>query len=582
MLTVYKKILSYVPKERYLAYIGILLSMLSVVFKVWGYYYLSKFLIEIIVYNNIENAKYYGFCIVGLLIIGITLYGIAGLVTHVLGFRLETNLRKYGIEGLSKASFSFFDTHPSGKTRKIIDDNATDTHMIVAHLIPDNAGAILMPILLLVLGFFVSLKVGIILIILSIVGGISLSMMTGEKEFMKIYQESLETLSSETVEYVRGIQVIKIFGISVESFKALNTAIKNYSKYSLEYAMSCKRGFVGFQWFFFSFIAMVIPILLLFFNIEDPKMLAVELIMVLFLSGALFVSLMAIMYVSMYAFMGQSVVEKLESIFEEMNSNKLTFGTNNEFENYNITFENVSFGYTDKKIINDLSFSLEENKSYALVGSSGSGKSTIAKLISGFYKVDSGVIKIGNRSISSYSEEALINNIAFVFQNVKLFKTSIYDNVKIGKADASYEEVMTAMNLAGCNSILDKFSEREQTQIGTKGVYLSGGEKQCIAIARAILKDAKIIIMDEASAAVDPENEYELQRAFSNLIKDKTVIMIAHRLPSIRNVDEILVMDNGEIIERGTDRELMALDGEYKKLQSLYNKANEWRVNYEK
>lgn len=582
MLTVYKKILSYVPKERYLAYIGILLSMLSVVFKVWGYYYLSKFLIEIIVYNNIENAKYYGFCVVGLLIIGITLYGIAGLVTHVLGFRLETNLRKYGIEGLSKASFSFFDTHPSGKTRKIIDDNATDTHMIVAHLIPDNAGAILMPILLLVLGFFVSLKVGIILIILSIVGGISLSMMTGEKEFMKIYQESLETLSSETVEYVRGIQVIKIFGISVESFKALNTAIKNYSKYSLEYAMSCKRGFVGFQWFFFSFIAMVIPILLLFFNIEDPKMLAVELIMVLFLSGALFVSLMAIMYVSMYAFMGQSVVEKLESIFEEMNSNKLTFGSNNEFENYNITFENVSFGYTDKKIINNLSFSLEENKSYALVGSSGSGKSTIAKLISGFYKVDSGVIKIGNRSISSYSEEALINNIAFVFQNVKLFKTSIYDNVKIGKTDASYEEVMTAMNLAGCNSILDKFSEREQTQIGTKGVYLSGGEKQRIAIARAILKDAKIIIMDEASAAVDPENEYELQRAFSNLIKDKTVIMIAHRLPSIRNVDEILVMDNGEIIERGTDRELMALDGEYKKLQSLYNKANEWRVNYEK
>lgn len=582
MLTVYKKILSYVPKERYLAYIGILLSMLSVVFKVWGYYYLSKFLIEIIVYNNIENAKYYGFCIVGLLIIGITLYGIAGLVTHVLGFRLETNLRKYGIDGLSKASFSFFDTHPSGKTRKIIDDNATDTHMIVAHLIPDNAGAILMPILLLVLGFFVSLKVGIILIILSIVGGISLSMMTGEKEFMKIYQESLETLSSETVEYVRGIQVIKIFGISVESFKALNTAIKNYSKYSLEYAMSCKRGFVGFQWFFFSFIAMVIPILLLFFNIKDPKMLAVELIMVLFLSGALFVSLMAIMYVSMYAFMGQSVVEKLESIFEEMNSNKLTFGSNEEFENYNITFENVSFGYTDKKIINDLSFSLEENKSYALVGSSGSGKSTIAKLISGFYKVDSGVIKIGNRSISSYSEEALINNIAFVFQNVKLFKTSIYDNVKIGKADASYEEVMTAMNLAGCNSILDKFSEREQTQIGTKGVYLSGGEKQRIAIARAILKDAKIIIMDEASAAVDPENEYELQRAFSNLIKDKTVIMIAHRLPSIRNVDEILVMDNGEIIERGTDRELMALDGEYKKLQSLYNKANEWRVNYEK
>ena len=504
------------------------------------------------------------------------------MVTHILGFRLETNLRKYGIRGLSKASFSFFDTHPSGKTRKIIDDNASQTHMIVAHLIPDNAGAILMPILLLILGFCVSLKVGIVLICLCVVGGISLSMMAGEKEFMKIYQESLETLSSETVEYVRGIQVIKIFGINVESFKALNNAINNYSKYSLEYAMTCKRGFVGFQWFFFSFIVILIPIIVLFIGKDDPKMLTVELIMLLFLSGTLFVSLMAIMYVSMYAFMGQSVVEKLEKLFEEMNNNNLKFGNDNKFDNFNIEFDNVSFGYTDKNVIENLSFSLEENKCYALVGASGSGKSTVAKLISGFYKINDGVIKIGGKNIESYTEDALINNIAFVFQNVKLFKATIYENVKIGKEDATYEEVMNALQLAGCDSILEKFDLREQTLIGTEGVYLSGGEKQRIAIARAILKDAKIIIMDEASAAVDPDNEYELQQAFSNLIKDKTVIMIAHRLPSIRNVDEILVMEDGKIIERGTDSQLMSIDSRYRKFQNLYSVANEWRVNYEK
>lgn len=582
MLGVYKKILSYVPKEKYLAYIGIILSMSSVVLKVFAYYYLSRFLVELIIFNNISDAKSYALIIVGLLVGGITLYGVAGLVTHILGFRLETNLRKYGIRGLSKASFSFFDTHPSGKTRKIIDDNASQTHMIVAHLIPDNAGAILMPILLLILGFSVSLKVGIVLLGLCIVGGISLSMMAGEKEFMKIYQESLETLSSETVEYVRGIQVIKIFGINVKSFKALNNAINNYSKYSLEYAMTCKRGFVGFQWFFFGFIAILIPIIVLFIGKDNPKMLTVELIMLLFLSGTLFVSLMAIMYVSMYAFMGQSVVEKLEKLFEEMNNNNLKFGNDNKFDNFNIEFDNVSFGYTDKNVIENLSFSLEENKCYALVGASGSGKSTVAKLISGFYKINDGVIKIGGKNIESYTEDALINNIAFVFQNVKLFKATIYENVKIGKEDATYEEVMNALQLAGCDSILEKFDLREQTLIGTEGVYLSGGEKQRIAIARAILKDAKIIIMDEASAAVDPDNEYELQQAFSNLIKDKTVIMIAHRLPSIRNVDEILVMEDGKIIERGTDGQLMSVDSKYRKFQNLYSVANEWRVNYEK
>ncbi|HEV5163873.1 TPA: ATP-binding cassette domain-containing protein, partial [Streptococcus pneumoniae] len=243
---------------------------------------------------------------------------------------------------------------------------------------------------------------------------------------------------------------------------------------------------------------------------------------------------------------------------------------------------NVSFAYNDKAVIENLSFNLEEGKSYALVGSSGSGKSTVAKLISGFYNVNKGSIKIGGIAISEYSDEALIKAISFVFQDSKLFKKSIYDNVALANKDATKDDVMRALKLAGCDLILDKFPERENTIIGSKGVYLSGGEKQRIAIARAILKDSKIIIMDEASTSIDPDNEFELQKAFKNLMKDKTVIMIAHRLSTIKDIDEIIVMDSGKIIERGSDKELMSKDTRYKSLQEMFNSANEWRVSNER
>lgn len=582
MLKVYKKLLFYVPKEKSLAYIAIGLTMVSTVVTVGAYYYLYEFLEKLIVLGDINQSKYYSFLIVGMLSGGALLYFASVHLTHILGFRLETNLRKRGIDGLSKASFRFFDLNPSGKIRKIIDDNASQTHSIVAHLIPDNAGAILTPVLVLVLGFLIDVKVGISLAIATLLAVSHLFFMMGEKNFMEIYQAALERLSSETVEYVRGMQVIKIFGASVTSFKTLHKAIRDYAKYALDYSMSSKKAYVKFQLFFFGIIAFIIPVIIVLIDINgNPKRLAVELIMVLFLSGVLFTSFMKVMYVSMYAFLGSSAVDKLEQIFNDMQKDSLEFGDKTSFKNFDIEFDNVSFGYTDEIILKDLSFKLKENRSYALVGASGSGKSTIAKLISGFYKVDKGAIKIGGEPLENYTEETLIKNIAFVFQEVKLFKTSIYENVKLANKNASREDVLKALHLAGCDNILEKFKGRENTVIGSKGVYLSGGEKQRIAIARAILKDAKIIILDEASAAVDPENEHELQIAFSNLMKGKTVIMIAHRLTSIRNVDEILVFDDGKLIERGTDNDLMSKDTRYKEFQNLYESANEWRVGYE-
>ena len=537
---------------------------------------------NLIVQNNYIAAEEYAIRIAVLLTVGALIYLASSMFSHILGFRLETNLRKRGIDGLSEASFRFFDQNPSGKIRKIIDDNASQTHKIVAHLIPDNAQAFLTPILAILLGFIISIKVGIVLLVLAILGGFILSSMMGEKEFMKIYQESLANLSAETVEYVRGMQVVKVFGASVESFKALYSAIKNYSKYAYEYSLSCRRPYVIYQLLFFGLIAILLPPTVYALDeFQDINSVLVELLMIMFLSGVLFVSFMRIMWVGMYIFQGNYAVDTLETLYDDMQKDKINHGKREEFKTFDIEFDDVSFGYNDKMVIEDLSFKLDEGKIYALVGSSGSGKSTIAKLISGFYNVDKGNIKIGGIPLSEYSKEAIIKNISFVFQEAKLFKTSIYENVALAKKGATYEEVMEAMRLAGCESIIEKFADAENTVIGSKGVYLSGGEKQRIAIARSILKDSNIIIMDEASASIDPDNEYELQKAFKNLMKDKTVIMIAHRLSSISNVDEILVLEEGKIVERGTDKDLMSKDSRYKTLQELYDIANEWRVGYE-
>lgn len=581
-MNIYKKIIDYVPEKKKELIGAISCSGVSTVLKIVAFWYLYQFVQEVVIKNDIQDAKKSILYMAGFLVLSSVLYFISLLFSHAFGFRLETKLRQHGIDGLTQSSFRFFDKNSSGKIRKILDDNAAQTHMAVAHLIPDNIGAILLPILLFVLSFWISVRLGYAMIVLAIFSVICLYGMMGDRNFFKTYQEALERLSSETVEYVRGMQVVKIFGIDVRSFTALNHAIKQYGNYAMEYSKTCKRAYVSFQTVFIGVIGIAIPIILLFFSEQlSSQTLVVELVLFFFLSGLFFGYTMKVMYLFMHIYEAQNAIEKLELLYDEMKEERLHFGTCNQMEHYNITFENVSFGYNETMVLDGLNFQLEEGKSYALVGGSGSGKSTIAKLISGFYSVQGGTIKIGGVPIEQYSEQTLIENIAFVFQNVQLFKTTLYENVKIAKENATKEEVLQAMKLAGCDSILNKFATREETVIGAKGVYLSGGEKQRIGIARAILKNANIIIFDEASASIDPDNEYELQKAFANLIKGKTVIMIAHRLSSIRNVDEILVLENGTIIERGSDKELMQENTKYRYFQEQYKKANDWRVSYE-
>ena len=578
-MDIYKKLFKYVPDKKHLVYIAIFMSVISSALSVLPYWFLYKFLNEFILMKNFERAQYYAFIIFIIMVLQSLIYFFAAWLTHLFAFRLESNLRKKGIEHLMNASFYFFDVNQSGRIRKIIDDNATDTHMIVAHLIPDITLALITPILLFVIMFSVDIYLGIATVILTILSAIFTVLMYGDIKFMDKYNKSLERVNSESVEYVRGMQVLKIFKASIFSFKSFYDSIIDYSKSAYEYSKSCKNPFVIFQIILLGAGAYIIPFaIMLSKGTQNNLEVMIKLIFFTCFIGTLFSCYMRIMYLGMHQYMASQAVDKLETLFGEMEENGIKYGTDTYFKDYNIEFKNVSFKYDDKFILKNLSFKLNENKTYALVGSSGGGKSTIAKLISGFYKIDEGEILIGDKNITNYSRESLMNNISFVFQNSKLFKTTIFENVKIGNENASYEEVMKALKMARCDDILDKFKTRENTIIGSKGVYLSGGEIQRIAIARAILKDAKIIILDEASAASDPENEHEIQLAFSNLIKEKTVIIIAHRLSSIKNVDEILVVDKGQIVERGTDTELLKNNGRYKFLQDLFSQANEWRI----
>ena len=552
MRSLYKKLFHYVPDKRIWAYFSMALSAAAVCSYMGAYWFLWQSIVSILVIPVYEKAMYDAIIVVILMILRGILNIASATCSHYLGFRLETNLRKNGLHKLLDASSSFFDHNSSGEIRKIIDDNAAETHKTVAHLIPDNVTAVMTPVLMFVLMFAIDYRLGILLILTTVIGVLQYRKMSGGTEFLSGYSAALQKMSAATVEYVRGMQIIKIFGVTVQYYKTLINSIKEYKQYVYQYSLSCKNPYVGFQVLFNVFYAFAVPAAVVFISYGEPAMLTLaKIVFFAVFSGAVFTSFTSIMFTGQDNFGAQNTLNRLD---------------------------HVDFKYDDNFVLKDFSLTLHQNKTYALIGSSGGGKSTIAKLISGFYPVDGGEILIGGKNIQSYSEKALIQNIAFVFQRSQLLKTSIYENVRIGNPQATRQQIMDALDAANCTSILDKFPQREMTVIGAKGVYLSGGEVQRIAIARAILKNANIVIMDEASAAADPENEYELQQAFQKLMRGKTVIMIAHRLSSIQNVDQILFVQNGKVVEQGTHNELMACNGRYKDFQDVYCKANQWRL----
>jgi len=555
------------------------LSAAAVCSYMGAYWFLWQSIVSILVIPAYEKAMYDAIIVVALMILRGILNIASATCSHYLGFRLETNLRKNGLHKLLDASSSFFDHNSSGEIRKVIDDNAAETHKTVAHLIPDNVTAVMTPVLMFVLMFAIDYRLGILLILTTVIGVLQYRKMSGGTEFLSGYSAALQKMSAATVEYVRGMQIIKIFGVTVQYYKTLIDSIKEYKQYVYQYSLSCKNPYVGFQVLFNVFYAFAVPAAVVLISYGEPAMLILaKIVFFAVFSGAVFTSFTSIMFTGQDNFGAQNTLNQLDELTASMDQAKLPHGSEENFQNFDIEFRHVDFKYDDTFVLKNFNLTLHQNKTYALIGPSGGGKSTIAKLISGFYPVDGGEILIGGKNIQSYSEKALIQNIAFVFQHSQLLKTSIYENVRIGNSQATRQQIMDALDAANCTSILDKFPQREMTVIGAKGVYLSGGEVQRIAIARAILKNANIVIMDEASAAADPENEYELQQAFQKLMRGKTVIMIAHRLSSIQNVDQILFVQNGKVVEQGTHNELMACNGRYKDFQDVYCKANQWRL----
>lgn len=578
-MSVYKKMKPYVPGMGGILILAFLLIIGSSVALIAEYQAIYLFLKKILVASGLEGLTHLVTILCLCALAYTVIYFIGCMATHRIAFRLEANLKKAGMDALLEAPSAFFDKYPSGKIRKMLDDNTALTHTSVAHLLPDLAAAFFVPLFGLVLAGMIDWRLCVFMVLTIVVGGLIGSKMMGESAFMGEYMQAQESMGAHAVEYVRNMGVVKIFNANVKSMKNFYDSIASYGEKVLAYSMSCRVPYVTFQTFFNAVYLLLIPLAFFFLaRGEDPELYLTKAIFYVLFCDIIFVAFMKIMYVGMHSYLASSSIDKIESLIQEMQTGKLASGSVDQAADGTIDFKHVSFAYEKDKVLEDLSFHLDGGKTYALVGSSGGGKSTLAKLIAGFYPAQEGEILIGGRALSDYSEFARTRMLAMVFQNAKLFKTTIYDNVKIGNPAASWDEVMEAMKLARCEDILDKFPDREKTRIGSKGVHLSGGEIQRIAIARAILKNAPIIILDEASAAADPENEYEIQQAFSNLMKGKTVIMIAHRLSSIRQADEILVVDEGKVIERGSHRALMEKNGRYAYLQGLYAQANDWRV----
>ena len=580
-MNTYRKLFFYIPEKRGNGFLSAIFSIAAVCCHLFGYYCLWLALKAIFIQQDFSAGSDYALRVVAAFVAYGILYFLGTWMSHLAAFRLETRLREKGIAHLLTASNTFYDKNQSGRVRKIIDDNVEQTHMAVAHLIPDQTVAILTPILMFVVIGLVDLRLAAFFGVIVLLSGFLCFKMMGEKEFMSAYMEQLDLLNAEAVEYVRGMQVVKLFAAPIVSFKRLYGTINDYADMVYNYSMSCRIPYVTFQWLLNLFI--VAPVFYAVYRVgagDNGGLWAAKTLFFALFMGMFFANIMKIMYVSMYHVQANRAVDALEDLFRDMEEKKMVFGKEKDFGDGSITFNHVDFSYEDEKILSDFSLHLDAGKIYAFVGPSGGGKSTIAKLVSGLYPVNKGAVIIGEKPINAYDKEAVMETVGMVFQQAKLFEgLSIYDNVQLADPEANQEEVHRALALARCEEFKEKFSAGYDTVIGAEGVKLSGGECQRVAIARLFLKDPKILILDEASAAADPENEYEIQKAFSNLMKGRTTIMIAHRMSSIRGVDEILFIEGGKVIERGNHDALMKEDGRYARFVNLYHEANEWRID---
>ncbi len=585
-------LLGYAGNYKGLTFLGLLLSAVSMVLGMLPYiciWLVVRDLIQVAPnWTEAFGISRYGWMAFIFAVAGIAVYFAALMCTHLAAFRTASNIRKAGMKHLMKAPLGFFDSNASGLLRNRLDGAAAETETLLAHNLADIVGTVAMFLGMLVLMIVFDWRMGLACLLAAVVSIVSMFTMMGGKnaKLMQEYQAAQDVMSKAGTEYVRGIPVVKVFQQTVYSFKAFKDAIENYSKKAEQYTDGvCRTPQSVNLTFTEGAFVFLVPLALLL----APAALASGSFAGFVTNFAFYAIFSAIISTAlakiMFAASGMMLAHTaLSRINEVMNAPTLKITDHPKVPKDNsVEFKNVSFTYDGAEVpaIDNVSFKVEPGQTVALVGPSGGGKTTAASLIPRFWDTSAGSVLVGGVDVRDADPHVLMDQVAFVFQNNRLFKTSILDNVRVSRPDATREEVQAALSQAQCDDILQKLPDGMDTVLGTKGTYLSGGEQQRVALARAILKDAPIVVLDEATAFADPENEAMIQKALGTLTKGRTVIMIAHRLSTVVGADRIIVMDNGKVIEQGTHSTLLQAKGLYERMWKEYNRAVRWRISKE-
>lgn len=575
------RLFEYAGNYKYLTVLSWILSAVSAWIALVPFYYIWRIIKEVLAvapdYSQAQNLKGYGWAAVGFALLSMIIYVGSLMCSHVAAFHVQAEMRSQMMHHIVTLPMGFMDSEGSGKIRKIVNESSAATETYLAHQLPDQTGAYATPVGLLVLLLVFDWRLGLLSLVPVVAAFLIMGSMTGEKmqQKMKEYQNALEEMSSEAVEYVRGIPVVKTFGQSVFSFKRFQTSIKNYEKWTISYTKDLRMPMVLYT----TIINAVFSVLIataFFFTASDAYLL--NLLFYIIITPIITVTLNKIMFASENQMIVADALERIDGILDRQPLPETKDGR--AVEDSSVTFENVSFRYENasKDALHQISIQIKDGEHVAFVGPSGGGKTTLASLAARFFDTTEGTVRIGGVDVRDIPSEKLMEKVSFVFQDSKLLKMSIYDNVRMGKKDATREEVLQALKDAQCEDIIAKMPNGIDTVIGSKGTYVSGGEAQRLSIARAMLKAAPILILDEATAFADPDNEAKVQAAFSRLSEGKTVIMIAHRLSSVVDADRICVLKDGEIREMGTHKDLVANGGIYAHMWEAYNQSVCWKV----
>lgn len=579
----FSRLMDYAGGHRYFTYASWILSAVSALLALVPFWYIWRIIKEVLEaapdFSKAESLTHNGWMAVLFSVLSVLIY-IAGLMcSHVSAFRVATNIRIAAMEHIVKLPLGFAESFGSGKLRKIVNESSASTETYLAHQLPDKAGAVVTPIGLLVLLFAFDWRLGLLSLVPVVLAFLIMMTMTGAgmKKKMEEYQNALEDMSNEAVEYVRGIPVVKTFGQTVFSFKKFKGSIDRYQKWVIAYTKELRTPMIFYTAAINGVFVFLIAAALVFTRNGVTNEFLLNLLFYIIITPIISVTLTKIMYMSENEMIVDDSMKRIDSVLE---MTPLSQADNAEHpKDASVKIENVSYSYDgEKQALSDVNAEIESGQKVAFVGPSGGGKSTLANIISRFFDPQDGRVLIGGADVRDIPKNELMNTVSFVFQNSKLIKASILENVRLAKPDASNEEVMKALESAQCMDIIEKLPNGMDTVIGTKGVYLSGGEQQRIAIARAMLKNAPIIILDEATAFADPDNEVRVQQAFTQLSKGKTVIMIAHRLSTVADADKIFVLENGHIAERGSCRELIDKNGLFAKMWNEYQTSVQWKV----